>query len=225
MEKPDFKDAERAQRSLLADAEKRTLIWFARRMPGWVNSDHLTALGAAGMLGAGISFWYAGGNHNGLLMVIGCLIVNWFGDSLDGTLARVRNRLRPRYGFYVDHVVDTFGALFLFGGLGLSGYMSPAVAAALLVAYYMLAIEVFLATYCIGTFHLSFAKWGPTELRILLCAGCLLAYFRGPLVHILGGTYLLFDVGGIIGAAGMLIIMIVSSVRHTAMLFHQERLS
>lgn len=224
MEKTDFKDAERAQRSLLADAEKKTLIWFAQRMPAWVSSDHLTVLGGLGMLGAGLSYWYASCNRAGLLMVVGCLVINWFGDSLDGTLARVRNRLRPRYGFYVDHVVDTFGALFLFGGMGLSTYMSPAVAAALLIAYYMVAIEVFLATYCIGTFHLSFAKWGPTELRILLCVGSVFAYFHGPLVHLAGGTYLLFDVGGVVGVMGMLFMMIVSSIRHTAKLYRQERL-
>ena len=225
MEKGEFKDAERAQKSLLAATEKRVLIWFAQRMPAWINSDHLTVLGALGMLGAGLSYWYASTNRAGLLMAIGCLVINWFGDSLDGTLARVRQKLRPRYGFYVDHVVDTFGALFLIGGLGLSGYMSPPVAAALLISYYMVAIEVFLATYCLGTFHLSFAKWGPTELRILLCIGSLFLFFRGPVAHIAGKTYLLFDVGGVIGTAGMLSMMITSSIRHTVRLFRQERIS
>lgn len=225
MEQSEFKDAERAQGSLLAKAEKRVLVWFAHRMPAWINSDHLTVLGGLGMLGAGISYWYASVNRAGLLMVIVCLAINWFGDSLDGTLARVRQKLRPRYGFYVDHVVDTFGALFLLGGLGLSGYMSPPVAAALLISYYMVAIEVFLATYCLGTFHLSFAKWGPTELRILLCIGNLFLFFRGPVAHVAGKEYLLFDVGGAIGAAGMLFMMITSSVRHTMRLFRQERIS
>jgi phosphatidylglycerophosphate synthase len=220
----EFKDAERAQLSLLAASEKRLLVWFAHRMPGWVNSDHLTVLGALGMLGAGLCYWYAAINPVGLLLVIVCLAINWFGDSLDGTLARVRNKLRPRYGFYVDHIVDTFGALFLCGGLALSGYMSPAVAAAMLIAYYMVAIEVFLATYCLGTFHLSFAKWGPTELRILLCIGNLFLYYRGPMAHLFGRQYLLFDVGGVIGAAGMVFMMVVSSLRHTAKLYRQERL-
>lgn len=224
MEKTDFKDAERAQLSLLAAVEKKTLIWFAGRMPKWVNSDHLTVLGGLGMLGAGLSYWYARSNPAGLLLVIVCLILNWFGDSMDGTLARVRNRLRPRYGFYVDHVVDTFGALFLIGGLALSGYMSTPVAAALLISYYMMAIEIFLATYCLGTFHLSFAKWGPTELRILLCIGNLFLFFRGPVAHLFGREYLLFDLGGIIGTAGMLLILIVSSIRHTIALYRRERL-
>lgn len=224
MQKSEFQDAQRAHGSLLAAAEKKTLVWIAQRMPGWVNSDHLTVLGALGMLGAGLCYWYASQNRAGLLLAIGSLAINWFGDSLDGTLARVRNKLRPRYGFYVDHVVDTFGALFLCGGMALSTYMSPAVAAAVLIAYYMVAIEVFLATYCLGTFHLSFAKWGPTELRILLCIGNVFLYFRGPLAHVLGKTYLLFDIGGVIGTAGMLVMLVVSSIRHTVQLYRKERI-
>jgi hypothetical protein len=101
MEKPSFQEAGRAQVSFLAPVEKKCLIWMAGRTPRWVNSDHLTALGLAAMLGAGLSYWYARWNSAGLWLVILCLAVNWLGDSLDGTLARVRNRQRPRYGFYV----------------------------------------------------------------------------------------------------------------------------
>jgi archaetidylinositol phosphate synthase len=224
MERTGFRDAERAQQSLLAAAEKKTLIWLAQHMPAWVNSDHLTALGALGMLLAGLSYWYAKYHRIGLLLVILCLVINWFGDSLDGTLARVRGKLRPRYGFYVDHVVDTFGSFFLLGGLALSGYMSPAIAAGLLIAYCMMAIEIFLATYCLGKFNLSFGKWGPTELRILLCVGNLFVFFRGPMAKISGTPYLLFDVGGIIGIIGMFFVLIVSSIRHTIDLYRQEPL-
>ena len=111
-----FKDATRAQLSLLAPLEKRALLWLAARMPAAVNSDHLTLLGFVSLIGAGLSYWYARTNPLGLVFVIAFLITNWFGDSLDGTLARYRQRLRPRYGFYVDHMVDAFGALFLLGG-------------------------------------------------------------------------------------------------------------
>src|SRR4029077_10212583 len=97
------------------------------RMPAHVNSDHLTALALAAMLGAGLSFWLARVSSAGLVLGVMCLAVNWFGDSLDGTLARVRHHERPRYGFYVDHVVDAFGALFLLGGMALSGYMATSV--------------------------------------------------------------------------------------------------
>ena len=120
--------------SILAPIEKRTLIWLAHRLPAWVNSDHLTALALAAMLFAGLSYWLASVTPAGLFLVVACLAVNWFGDSLDGTLARVRCHQRPRYGFYVDHVVDAVGAVFLFGGMGLSGYMSPLVSLILLAA-------------------------------------------------------------------------------------------
>src|SRR6266481_6112500 len=119
-----FKDADRAQLSMLAAAEKKTLIWLAHRLPAWVNSDHLTALGFLAMIAAGLCYWAASWDRRALLAVILALAVNWFGDSLDGTLARVRNRLRPRYGFYVDHVIDAFGMTILFCGIAASGYIS-----------------------------------------------------------------------------------------------------
>ena len=110
---------------------------------------------------AGCSYWLAGTFPWALWLVNLCLAVNWFGDSLDGTLARVRQQQRPRYGFYVDHVVDAAGAIMLFGGMGLSGYMSPLVALGLAASYFLLNIEVYLATYCLGTFRLSYFKLGP----------------------------------------------------------------
>ncbi|MFH1018925.1 MAG: CDP-alcohol phosphatidyltransferase family protein, partial [Pseudomonadota bacterium] len=178
MEKKSFREASRAQLSLLAPLEKKCLIWLAQHTPRWINSDHLTALGLVSLLGAGLSYWYSRFDRSGLLLAIVFLVLNWLGDSLDGTLARVRNRLRPKYGFYVDHVVDAFGTFFLLVGLGLSGYMSERIAAGLLIAYFLLSIEVYLATYTIGTFHLSFWKFSPTELRILLCIGNVVLFFR-----------------------------------------------
>jgi archaetidylinositol phosphate synthase len=218
-----FQEADRAQVSFLAPLEKRCLVWMAQHAPHWLNSDHLTALGLAALLGAGLSYWWARSNPWALLLCIACLALNWLGDSLDGTLARVRKRQRPRYGFYVDHVVDAFGTFFLLGGLALSGYMSPAVAAGLLVAYFMLSIEVYLATYTIGTFHLSFWKFSPTELRILLTVGNIALLYR-PVVRILGQRYLLFDVGGVIGIAGIALMLVSAVVRHTVLLYRAERL-
>ena len=226
METAAFRSAERAQQSMLARMEKRTLLWLAERLPRWVTSDALTLLGLASMLGAGLCYWLARYQRVGLLLAIFCLAVNWFGDSLDGTLARFRNQPRPRYGFYVDHVVDTFGALFLLAGLALSGYMSPAVAAPLLIAYYVLSIEVFLATYTIGTFHMSFGGFGPTELRILLSIGNVALFFHSgvPRVHIWQADFRLFDVGGTIGAAGMLLMAVAAAFRHAAHLYRAEPL-
>jgi len=219
-----FKDATRAQLSLLAPLEKRALLWLAARIPAAINSDHLTLLGFLSLIGAGLSYWYARTNPLGLLLVIAFLITNWFGDSLDGTLARYRQRLRPRYGFYVDHIVDMFGTFFLLGGLGLSGYMSFPLAMALVIAYFMLSIEVYLTTYTIGTFHLSFWKFSPTELRILLAIGNIALFIRGPYAKLAGQQYLLFDIGGAVGLVGMAVMLIVSTIRHTIQLYNEERL-
>jgi phosphatidylglycerophosphate synthase len=159
-----------------------------------------------------------------LLLVILCLAINWFGDSLDGTLARVRNRQRPRYGFYVDHITDAFGTAFLLGGLALSSFMSPGVALALLIVYLLLSIQSYLATYALGTFQLSFWKFSPTELRLLLVAGNIALMARGPWARVAGRTFLLFDAGGAIGVVGMSIMLVASTLRNTRDLYRQERL-
>src|SRR5258708_11621492 len=201
-----FREAKRIQQSFLAALEKRTLLWLAARTPLWINSDHLTLLGLLAMAGAGAGYWWASVNRWGLIVVIVCLALNWLGDSLDGTLARFRNCSRPRYGFYVDHIVDAFSALFLLGGLALSGYMAPIVALGLLVAYLMLSVEVYLASYTLGDFNISYFKMGPTELRLLLSLGNLVLYFWKTTVHLLGRAHRLFDGAGTIGISGMLLI-------------------
>ena len=218
---PPFRDATRVLTSVLAPLEKRTLLWLAVRMPRWVNSDHLTALALAAMALAGVSYGLARSSPIGLLLVIVCLAVNWFGDSLDGTLARVRHHQRPRYGFYVDHVVDLFGTLFLIGGLALSGYMHPYVALSLLAAYFMLSAEVFLATHSVGTFTMSFFKVGPTELRILLSVGNLVLLVH-PTAHLLGHDFRLFDVGGVVAVVGLLGTLVFSAARNTRALYAAE---
>jgi len=219
---PNFREAKRIQQSVLANLEKRTLIWLAARTPAWINSDHLTVLGLLSMAGAGAAYWWSGMNRLGLLLVILCLGLNWLGDSLDGTLARFRDHSRPRYGFYVDHVVDAFSAFFLLGGLGLSGYMSPVVALGLLVAYLMLSVEVYLASYTLGDFKISYFKMGPTELRLLLALGNLVLFFWKSTVQVLGRAHRLFDVAGTLGISGMLLIMVISAIHNTVRLYRQE---
>jgi len=213
----------RIQASLLAGVEKRCLIWMARRLPAWVGSDHLTALGVLAMLGAGIAFWMAPGRPLALLAVVGLLAVNWFGDSLDGTLARVRHQERPRYGFYVDHVLDVVGILFLFTGLVAGGFMTPLVGAAFLIAYYLLTVEIALATHTVGTFRISYWKMGPTEMRLLLAAGTL-QLLRSPDVVLFGSRYLLFDVGGMAGVAALLATFLASAISNTRILYRREPL-
>jgi putative flippase GtrA/phosphatidylserine synthase len=210
----NFHSAERLQHSLLAPLEKRVLIWLGRRLPPWLNSDHLTLLGFLSLFGVGCSYWYSHQSRTGLILANLFLILNWFGDSLDGTLARVRNQQRPRYGFYVDHMLDACGSVFVFAGLALSRYMNTRIAVALLVAYLLLSIEAYLATYTVGIFQLSFAAFGPTELRLLLIAGNIALLFNP--------AKFLFDVGGAIGVTGMLIALGWSIARHTAHLYRAE---
>ncbi|HEU5400801.1 MAG TPA: CDP-alcohol phosphatidyltransferase family protein [Terriglobales bacterium] len=216
-----FRPANRVMESILAPAERRALRWFAAHMPARINSDHLTVLGLLSMIAAGLAYWAA--SHEPLALIAVCvfLSLNWFGDSLDGTLARFRDQQRPRYGFYVDHVIDAIGSLFLLGGLTLSGYMHPAIAIGLLLAYNLLAMESYLATYTIGEFRLTHFLFGPTELRVLLVIGNLYLLYK-PMVHILGRTMHLFDVGGICGIAGMLLVFIITTVRNTTKLYREE---
>ena len=136
-----FTAARRVNQSLTAAAEKRALVWMAERAPGWVTSDQLTLLGLGAQIGAGVCYALARYDRRALLLVIVCIALNWLGDSLDGTLARVRQQQRPRYGFYVDHMVDIFGSVALMCGLGCSGLLHWQTAVAMLVAFLMLSSE------------------------------------------------------------------------------------
>jgi archaetidylinositol phosphate synthase len=216
-------DVVRVQESWIAAAEKRALIWLATRTPVWIGADHLTVLGFFAQVLAGVGYALASRNRYALMGVIACLGLNWLGDSLDGTIARVRGCQRPRYGFYVDHMVDSFGAVALMGGLALSRYMHPWIAIGLLIAFLMLSVQSYLATHTLGEFRLSFWRFGPTELRILLAVGNLGLLWK-PTVHVLGRSYLLFDVGGVIGLAGMSIMLVFFTTQNTMRLYREERL-
>ena len=213
----------RVHGSLLAAAEKRVLIWIAERLPRWMNSDHLTGLGATAMLGAGLGYALAPHWRPALLLVVVFLVVNWFGDSLDGTLARVRRHERPRYGFYIDHVLDAVGILLLMGGLLAGGYVSLLPVAAFLLAYYLLTIEIALATHALGVFRISYWKFGPTELRILLAIGTL-QLLDSPWSTIAGHRLLLFDIGTAIAAGALLVTFLVSAISNTRKLYALEPL-
>jgi phosphatidylglycerophosphate synthase len=223
MKKDNFHDADREQTSVLAPVERTILRGLARRMPSWINSDHLSVLGLAAMLMAGVC--YAASRQNPLMLHVVnlCIFLNWFGDSLDGTLARYRDRQRPRYGFYVDHIIDTFGAMFLIFGLAVSGFMSERVAAAMLVVFFMLAINSYLTAYALGVFKISHWKMGPTELRLLLCIGNLYLIHSSH-THILGRRLLLYDVGGVASIIGMAAMLVFSSIKTTHKLYNLERL-
>jgi phosphatidylglycerophosphate synthase len=218
-----FISAQRLNRSLTAAAEKRALTWMAVHAPRWLTSDQLTLLGLFSQFAAGVFYALAGYSQYALLGVIACIILNWFGDSMDGTLARVRSQQRPRYGFYVDHMVDIFGATALMCGLGFSGFIHWPAAIAMLVAFLLLSAESYLATYTLSCFQMSQGIFGPTEIRILLIIGNL-ALLRSPYATVFGHRYLLFDIGGVVATTGMLAMAIVITVRHTAELYRQEPL-
>jgi phosphatidylglycerophosphate synthase len=218
-----FVNAIRLQESFTARVERRALAWLTEHLPSWVNSDHLTLVGFVAMFLAGASYALARANRVGLILATIFLALNWFGDSLDGTLARLRNRQRPRYGFYVDHMIDTVGGLFLMGGLAISGIVDWRIALGMFIAFLMLSVEVYLAAYTLGKFRLSFAKFGPTEIRILLALGNTAVWFL-PGARIFGSQYRIFDVGGIVAIAGMALMLIVSVIFNTLKLYRAETL-
>jgi archaetidylinositol phosphate synthase len=216
-----FHQATRLQQSVLARLEKRLLIWMAERTPLCISPDHLTLLGFLSQLMTGVSYAVARSNQSGLTGATLFLILNWFGDSMDGTLARVRQQQRPRYGFYVDHMLDSIGAVALMAGIAFSGYMSPMIAVALLVLFLLLSIQSYLATYALGEFRMSFWSFGPTELRLFLILGNLAAYRWQMTVK----GYRLFDLGGAVGVAGMSLILLWFTGRNIVRLYDEERLS
>lgn len=215
-------DHVREHRSVLARAEKQLLVWIAGRLPRWVNSDHLTVLALIAMGLAGTGYWLLRWDLRGVWVVIAALALNWFGDSLDGTLARVRGVERPRYGYYIDHVLDIVGTTLLFGGLASSGFMNPMIALSVLVAYLLVTGEVFLATNTRGVFRISSFGVGPTELRILLAIGTIA--LRGNPHVPLGplGAMPLFDVGGLAAIAGLAFALMAAVWQNTSALARSE---
>lgn len=218
-----FAPARRINASLTAAREKRALLWIARRTPAWITSDQLTALGLAAQFGAGACYALARFDRRALLLVIFFIALNWLGDSLDGTLARVRGQERPRYGFYVDHVVDIFGSAALMIGLACSRFLHWQIALAMLIAFLLLSAESYLAAYTLSRFEMSQGLFGPTEIRLLLIAGNV-RLLSSPYSTIFGHRFLLFDVGGAIATVGMLAMVTAVALRHTAQLYRQEPL-
>jgi phosphatidylglycerophosphate synthase len=205
----------REHRSFLAHREKQFLIWTAQRLPQWLHSDHLTCLALAAMVLAGGGYWLLRWDTRAVWLVVASLVLNWFGDSLDGTLARVRRVERPRYGYYVDHVLDIVGTALLLGGLALSGYMNPVIALSVLVVYLLVTGEVFLATTTRGVFKMSSFGLGPTELRILLAIGTL-ALPGNPHVSIGSlGRMPLFDFGGVVAILGLVASLLIAVIHNT----------
>jgi archaetidylinositol phosphate synthase len=214
----EFQEASR-ELGVTASLERRALLWLAPRLPKRIESDHLTALGFASTLAAAL-LYAASPSHPWMVLLVNvALLANWFGDSLDGTIARVRGRSRPRYGFYVDHLVDSIGVVALVLGLAASSLISPTVAVAMVVAYLLLSIEMFLGTYALARFKIAHGGLGGTELRIVL-ALLNVAVFLWPGPLPLGVRP--FDVAGVAATAWLAAAFTVSAVRNATRLRDEE---
>lgn len=214
---------ERTATFLLAPFEKRVLPRMAAALPAWVMPDHMTALGAVASLGIGLS--YAATNRSPLWLwaASAFLVLQWVGDSLDGTLARVRGIERPRYGFYLDHLVDAWATLVIGLGLGFSPYMLLAIGLAIVIAYHMLSINVYLETHVFGRFELGHGMLGPTEVRVVLIAINTTALLAGPVPFTVWGYGVTaFDVAGFAMVLGMLGILVRRSVGNLRRLAEAE---
>ena len=153
---------------LLANLERPVLQWLAARMPRSIRSNHLTALGVLGATGTGVAYALTNQSHAWLWVASAMLVVNWLGDSLDGTLARVRGTQRPKYGYYLDHVVDAYSTAVIGLGLGLSPYVYLALALGIVIVYLAMSINVYLESTVFGVFKISYGRVGPTEVRLIL---------------------------------------------------------
>ena len=201
-------NATREPNFLLARHEKRVLTAIARRLPRWILPDDLTALGVVSAIGICVSYVATNADHRWLWVASALLVVHWLGDSLDGTLARVRGIERPRYGYYLDHLVDAISTACIGIGLGLSPFMLLATGALIVVAYLMLSINVYLESYALGRFSIGYGRIGPTEVRIVLIAlNVALALGAGLDFHLAGLGLTVFDVGGLAVAAVMCVLL------------------
>ncbi|MEW5974508.1 MAG: CDP-alcohol phosphatidyltransferase family protein [Acidobacteriota bacterium] len=214
--------ATRIQNSLLANVERSVLHWMASHLPLWIGPDHLTLLGFLALLGTSICYALSSTSSLFLHAASLGLVLNWLGDSLDGTVARFRHQTRPRYGYYVDHMTDSLGALSLVAGLAFSGRLSFGVAAGVLVGFYLLSIDSYLATSSLGVFRISHYRVSPTELRLALIIGNI-ALVHHPVVTVFQARVPLFDVGGLVAVAVMVVILVSSVLRTTRVLYRLER--
>jgi phosphatidylglycerophosphate synthase len=218
------KPHERINDIFLGPLERPALQWLAAHTPAWMTPDHLTLIGTLGALVIAISYYLSNGNPAWLWVASLGLLINWYGDSLDGTLARYRKIERPAYGFFVDHTVDAFNEMLVVLGLGLSPYVSFNVAAMALIGYLLLSVYVYVRTYVEGVFKISYGKFGPTELRVIIVILNAIMFFVGaPRWSLSIGKFTPYDVLVGIVALILIAIFVVSSVRTARDLAYVDR--
>ncbi|MGW8318466.1 MAG: CDP-alcohol phosphatidyltransferase family protein [Candidatus Promineifilaceae bacterium] len=207
----EVKPHKRVNDILLGPLERPALKWLAGRMPPWVNPDTLTVIGILGAVVIFAGYVLSLLNRNFLWLAIFGYFVNWFGDSLDGTLARYRKIERPKYGFFVDHTVDAFSQVLIFLGFGLSPYLSFGVASVALVGYLLMSIYVYVDTYVTGQFKISYGKFGPTEMRLIAVIANIVMYFAGfPIIETSYGSIPVYDIFGAFIATALIGLFVAS---------------
>ena len=214
--------APREKTFLLARPEQAILVWMAARLPRWVMPDHLTGVGVLAALGIAAAYWLSGSNPAWLWAASALLVVHWLGDSLDGTVARVRGIERPRYGYYLDHLVDAGATACIGIGLGLSPHMLMATGLAVVVVYLMLSINTYLETQVFGRFSLGYGRLGPTEARVALIAFNVAVVLGAPLPGTAGTGLTALDAVGLGAAAVMLVALVVRAARNLQVLALRE---
>lgn len=204
-------NAERIQTSVLNRLEKKALAWLAERLPDWVTSDMLTYLGVVAAVFYAFFCWMANFNLNYFWLASLCLLVNWYGDSLDGTVARYRKTQRPKYGFFIDHSLDALTTCLFCIGIGLSPLMKLNIGLFIMGGYLCMSIYTYLSTIILGQFKLTYASLGPTEMRLILIAVSIIYIyfpFSNFLIPVLGQEWTVYDCAGGLVAAGLFIIYI-----------------
>jgi phosphatidylglycerophosphate synthase len=221
---PKIESHRRVNDILLGPLERPALRWLAAHMPAWMNSDILTCIGIFGALVIFVGYVLTNIDKGFLWLASFGLVLNWFGDSLDGTLARYRHKERPRYGFFVDHTVDAFNEMVIFLGLGLSPYVSFNIASLALIGYLLVSVLVYVQTCVVGEFKISYSKLGPTELRVIVViVNTLIFYFGNPaysfsIAGIPQFALTLFDIMAVAVTIILLLIFIVSGTRQAIIL-------
>ena len=191
----NIKSHKRVNDILLGPLERPALQWLAAHMPAWMNPDILTGIGVMGAVIIFFSYWLSNEVPAFLWVASLGFVINWFGDSLDGTLARYRKIERPKYGFFVDHTMDCFSEVLVVMGLGLSPYVTFSVACLALIGYLLMSVLVYIRTYVYGVFQISYGKFGPTEVRVILILLNAVMFFLGtPEVELPLGLVTVYDI-------------------------------
>jgi phosphatidylglycerophosphate synthase len=211
---PDIGSHQRVNDILLGPLERPALAWLAARMPSWVTPDILTGIGVAGSAVIFLGYVLTHVHRGFLWMASLGFVINWFGDSLDGTLARYRDIQRPRYGFFIDHTIDALSEYLIFIGLGLSPYVRFEIACLALIGYLLLSVLTYVRTCVDGVFKISYTKLGPTEMRVItIMANTLIFFIGNPTFQLPFGATTVYDVIVAVIAAVLTIAFLVSTIQ------------